>query len=781
MKRFIAQTPSLHQPWAGSIKNSIIAATKSTRTAQRHLHLARSGPAAKETLGSATTVHPPSSRLLSQRALILRTRPFSRSALSSQASSGRRVYKQEQNRQRSLNDPEGFWMEAQQAIDWVEPPRRALEIPDASKPHKVNWFPGGQLNVSVNALDRHVANGRGAQTAIIYDSPVTNSVKKFSYSELLDKVQRTATMLRANGVEKGDRVLIYMGMVPEAIVTMLACARLGAVHSVVFGGFAPAELAKRIEDCHPKVVIASSCGIEAASKVVAYKPLLDGALAMCKYKPRKTVVLQRPQLVCQLNAGEESWDTAVEGIAEADVFRGFTPVESNDPLYILYTSGTTGTPKGVVRPSGGHAVVLQYTMEKMYACKPGAVFWSASDLGWILGHSYICYGPLLNGSTTVLYEGKPVGTPDPSAYYRVMAEHKVNTFFTAPTALMILRREDPHGKYREMYDLSHVKAVFLAGERCPPEIHRWLVRHITGVDDTGNELHHIASPVSNVVSDNWWQTETGSPLAGMEIGLSEDGSELPPIKYGSAGMPVQGVDLRVLRIKDEFDEDTEIDVNPEESTTGEIGNIVVKLPLPPGIMNTLWNDDERFFKTYFKKFPGYYDTGDMGMIDADGYVHILSRADDIINVAAHRISTSAIEEVVVEHNEIAEACVIARPHAIKGSVPVVLAVCKRHRKDHTEDQISADLVAAIRDRVGPFTSLYKQNIIYVDRLPKTRSGKVLRKMTRSMISSLMQSAAPEDVPKVCPIPTPATIEDDTVKDEVWTAMKDWAKANPESK
>ncbi|KAJ2613884.1 hypothetical protein GGH99_002030 [Coemansia sp. RSA 1285] len=695
---------------------------------------------------------------------------------SSTTAGSRKVYKQESERQRSLKDPEGFWMEAKEAIDWIKSPTRALDTPDPQKPYKTQWFPDGKLNVCYNALDRHVERGRGKQDALIYDSPVTDTVRKYSYSELLFKVKQAATMLKQNGVGKGGRVLLYMGAVPEAIIAMLACARLGAIHSVVFGGFSSHELAKRIEDCQPKVILASSCGVEGPGKVVAYKPLLDGALRLCKHLPERVVVLQRAQNVATLNPGEESWQDAVDAIPESEVLHGYETVGANDPLYILYTSGTTGLPKGVVRPSGGHAVVLQYTMERMYACKPGQVYWAASDLGWILGHSYICYGPLLNGSTTVLYEGKPVGTPDPSAFYRVMAQHNVTTFFTAPTALMILRREDPHGAYRKKYDLSGVKAMFLAGERCLPEIQRWWVRHITGVDDSGKAVHQIGTPVNNIVSDNWWQTETGSPLAGMEVGLSENGSDLPPIKYGSAGMPVQGVDLRVLRIKDEFDEDAKIDSSPEEATPGEIGNVVVKLPLPPGIMTTLWNDEQRFFDVYFRRFPGYYDTGDTGLIDRDGYVHILSRSDDIINVAAHRISTSAIEEVVVEHNEIAEACVVARPHDIKGSVPVVVAVCKHHRPDRSMDQIRADLVASIRERVGSFTSPQKENIVFVERLPKTRSGKVLRKMIRSMILILEKNHSDAPPPAICPIPTPATIEDESVKSEIWTAISSWATA-----
>ncbi|KAJ2083721.1 hypothetical protein H4R24_000584 [Coemansia sp. RSA 988] len=689
------------------------------------------------------------------------------------------LYEQERIRQRSLNDPEGFWMEAQRAIDWVLPPTRALELPsDPAQLHKAVWFPDGKLNVCYNALDRHVASGRADQTALIYDSPVTGVVRRYTYAELLHCVIQAATMLRRNGVRKGDRVLLYMGAVPEAIVAMLACARLGAMHSVVFGGFASAELAKRIDDCHPRVIIASSCGVEGIGKCVPYKPLLDAALQISKHLPRKVVVLQRQQMPGTLNPGEESWQHAVDSIGDSALYKTCEPVASNDPLYILYTSGTTGTPKGVVRPSGGHAVVLQYTMERMYACAPGQVYWAASDLGWILGHSYICYGPLLNGSTTVLYEGKPVGTPDPSAFYRVMAEHNVTTFFTAPTALMILRREDPHGAYRKQYDLSHVKAMFLAGERCLPEIQRWWLRHISGNPDVTGAIQPIPTPVRNVVSDNWWQTETGSPLTGMQVGLSEDGSKLPPIKYGSAGLPVQGVDLRILRIKDEFDEDSVIDANPEEAVPGEIGNIVVKLPLPPGIMNTLWNDEERFFATYFRRFPGYYDTGDTGMVDSDGYVHVLSRADDIINVAAHRISTGSIEEVVVEHPEIAEACVVARPHTIKGSVPVVIAVCKHHCQQVTKSQICNDLVTSIRDRVGPFVSVYPQNVVFVSRLPKTRSGKVLRKMIRSMIVYLMHD--PTHSSSNCPIPTPATIEEEAVKYEVWDSVREWSAANPSS-
>ncbi|KAJ2740608.1 hypothetical protein GGI20_005716 [Coemansia sp. BCRC 34301] len=689
-----------------------------------------------------------------------------------------KVYKQELLRQQSLQDPEEFWMEAQRGIDWIVPPTRACSLPSPlSLLHKAQWFPDGRLNVCYNALDRHVSSGRASQTALIHDSPVTDSVTKFTYEQLLSYVKRAATMLRDNGVAKGDRVLIYMGAVPEAIVAMLACARLGAIHSVVFGGFAALELAKRIEDCQPKVVLASSCGIEGMAKVVPYKPLLDKALEMCVHQPQKVVVLQRPQLLASLAPAEETWKDAVDGIADDHVFHGFESVGANDPLYILYTSGTTGMPKGVVRPSGGHAVVLHYTMNNMYACGPGQVYWAASDLGWILGHSYICYGPLLNGSTSVLYEGKPVGTPDPGAYYRVMAQHKVSTFFTAPTALMILRREDPHGEYRKQYNLSHVKAMFVAGERCPPEIHRWWVRHITGVDDSDNALHPIQTPVANVVSDNWWQTETGSPLAGLELGLSDDGTQLPPVKYGSAGMPVQGVDLRVLRIRDDFEEDEgAVDACPEEVARGVVGNVVVKLPLPPGVMTTLWGDEQRFFDAYFRRFPGYYDTGDTGVIDADGYVHILSRSDDIINVAAHRISTSAIEEVVVEHNEIAECCVVARAHPIKGSVPVVIAVCKHHRRDRQEEQIREDVVAAIRDRVGAFTSLYGDNFVFVERLPKTRSGKVLRKMIRSMIAALISEDA-----SLALIPTPATIEDDSVKDEIWAALSAWITSTCEKR
>ncbi|KAJ2015592.1 hypothetical protein IW146_001738 [Coemansia sp. RSA 922] len=712
--------------------------------------------------GSLAQVYLRNRRCWASATTTARVQVFRAYSLTSDAVTSGKVYKQETIRQRSLQDPEGFWMEVQKGIDWIVPPTRALSIPSPSLLHKAQWFPDGKLNVCYNALDRHISS-RAEQTALIHDSPVTDSVTKFTYMQLLDHVKRAATMLRDNGVGKGDRVLIYMGAVPEAIVAMLACARLGAIHSVVFGGFASAELAKRIEDCRPKVVLASSCGIE-GTKVVPYKPLLDGALSMCAHQPNKVVILQRSQLLASLGTGEESWQEAVDGIAEDRVFHGFEAVDANDPLYILYTSGTTGMPKGVVRPSGGHAVVLQYTMNSMYACGPGQVYWAASDLGWILGHSYMCYGPLLNGSTSVLYEGKPVGTPDPSAYYRVMAEHRVTTFFTAPTALTILRREDPDGEHRKQYDLSHVKAMFVAGERCPPEIHRWWVRHITGVDDSGKALHRIQTPVSNVVSDNWWQTETGSPLTGLEIGLSEDGTQLPPVKYGSAGMPVQGVDLRVLRIRDEFDEDSVDTV--EEVARGVIGYVVVKLPLPPGVMTTLWGDEGRYFDEYFRRFPGYYDTGDTGVIDNDGYVHILSRADDVINVAAHRISTSAIEEVVVEHREIAECCVVARAHPIKGSVPVVVAVC-RHLENG--EQVKADVVEAIRNRVGAFTSLYKENIVFADRLPKTRSGKVLRKMIRSMISVLLLGKPST----AANIPTPATIEDDTVKEEIWTALSDW--------
>ncbi|KAJ2016066.1 hypothetical protein GGI06_003175 [Coemansia sp. S85] len=720
--------------------------------------------------GSLGVMYLRTQRCWTTTTIAARVRSLRAHSLATSAVSSGKVYKQEAIRQRSLQDPEGFWMEAQRGIDWIVPPTRALSMPSSpTLLHKAQWFADGKLNVCYNALDRHVNGGRAGQTALIYGSPVTGTVTKFTYEEMLGCVKRVATMLRDNGVGKGDRVLVYMGAVSEAIVAMLACARLGAIHSVVFGGFAALELAKRIEDCRPKVVLASSCGIEGMSKVVPYKPLLDSALEMCVHRPTKVVVLQRPQLPATLKDGEESWRDAVDGIANDRVFHGYETVGANDPLYILYTSGTTGMPKGVVRPSGGHAVVLHYTMNKMYACGPGQVYWAASDLGWILGHSYMCYGPLLNGSTSVLYEGKPVGTPDPSAYYRVMAEHNVTTFFTAPTALMILRREDPNGEYRKKYDLSHVKAMFVAGERCPPEIHRWWVRRVTGVDDTGKALHPIQTPVTNVVSDNWWQTETGSPLAGLAIGLSDDGAQLPPVKYGSAGMPVQGVDLRILRIRDEFDEDRGVDSAPEEVARGVVGYVAVKLPLPPGVMTTLWGDEERFFDAYFRRFPGYYDTGDTGIIDTDGYVHILSRADDIINVAAHRISTSVIEEVVVENSEIAECCVVARGHPIKGSVPVVVAVWKHQKRSRSVEQVKDEVVEAVRSRVGAFTSLYRENVVFVERLPKTRSGKVLRKMIRSMISALLSSKAAE----LGDIPTPATIEDDAVKGEIWAALSDW--------
>ncbi|KAJ1818270.1 hypothetical protein LPJ60_004409 [Coemansia sp. RSA 2675] len=720
--------------------------------------------------GSLGVMYLRTQRCWTTATIAARVRSLRAYSLATSAVSSGKVYKQEAIRQRSLQDPEGFWMEAQRGIDWIVPPTRALSMPSSpTLLHKAQWFADGKLNVCYNALDRHVNGGRAGQTALIYDSPVTGTVTKFTYEEMLGRVKRVATMLRDNGVGKGDRVLVYMGAVPEAIVAMLACARLGAIHSVVFGGFAALELAKRIEDCRPKVVLASSCGIEGMSKVVPYKPLLDSALEMCVHRPTKVVVLQRPQLPATLKDGEESWRDAVDGIANDRVFHGYETVGANDPLYILYTSGTTGMPKGVVRPSGGHAVVLHYTMNKMYACGPGQVYWAASDLGWILGHSYMCYGPLLNGSTSVLYEGKPVGTPDPSAYYRVMAEHNVTTFFTAPTALMILRREDPNGEYRKKYDLSHVKAMFVAGERCPPEIHRWWVRRVTDVDDTGKALHPIQTPVTNVVSDNWWQTETGSPLAGLAIGLSDKGAQLPPVKYGSAGMPVQGVDLRILRIRDEFDEDGGVDSAPEEVARGVVGYVTVKLPLPPGVMTTLWGDEERFFDAYFRRFPGYYDTGDTGIIDTDGYVHILSRADDIINVAAHRISTSVIEEVVVENSEIAECCVVARGHPIKGSVPVVVAVWKHQKRSRSVEQVKDEVVEAVRNRVGAFTSLYRENVVFVERLPKTRSGKVLRKMIRSMISALLSSKAAG----LGDIPTPATIEDDAVKGEIWAALSDW--------
>ncbi|KAJ2707146.1 hypothetical protein FB645_000972 [Coemansia sp. IMI 203386] len=676
---------------------------------------------------------------------------------------------------RSLEDPQGFWMkQAQEFIDWDKAPTVAISKAEPGMLHKALWFPDGRLNVCHNAVDRHVLNGRGDQVAVIYDSPVTDSVRKYTYNELLREVKCFASVLKKHGVECGDTVLLYMAMVPQTLIAMLACARLGAIHSVVFGGFAPVELAKRISDCQPKVVLSNTCGLESKTKVIPYKPLLDEAFELANYRPQATIILQREQLRVPLDPHKREyyWDTELADASQNADDIACVMVESNHPLYMLYTSGTTGTPKGIVRPSGPHAVALIYAQRYMYGLNPGETMFTFSDFGWTLGHSYAAYGPLLNGSTTVIFEGKPVGTPDAGQLYRVFSQHHVRVFLCAPTVVVVLRRTDPQGLFRAKYDLTHMRGLFLAGERCTPEIHRWWISTITGcTPPTEDPTISCSGEISNVVSDNWWQTESGSPMTGICIGHSNNSTDIVPIKYGSAGMMLPGCDLRVIRVKEDLDEDEGVDEDPEFSENDEVGNIVAKLPLPPGFITTLWKDDQRFHDAYFRRYPGYYDTGDTGMIDNEGYVHILSRTDDVIKVAAHRLSTSSIEEVIFNHSAIAECCVVSRPDAIKGRVPIVFAAL-RGVDENSKTTVQNELALLARTRVGPIVSLYPNNVVFIDRLPKTRSGKILRKMIRMMIDSVFDSLA-QGIPVYedrCPISTPATIEDVAVKMEMWQTI-----------
>ncbi|KAJ1855996.1 hypothetical protein GGH12_003019 [Coemansia sp. RSA 1822] len=679
---------------------------------------------------------------------------------------------QQQAHRQSLENPEQFWMKhALELVDWAKQPTTAMSKPNASELHKTLWFPDGKLNVCYNAVDRHIAE-RGDQVAVIYDSPVTDTIRTYTYAELLGEVKGVASMLRRHNVQKGDTVILYMAMVPQTLFAMLACARLGAVHSVVFGGFAPAELAKRIEDCQPKVVLTNTCGIESKTKIVAYKPLLDRAYELAGYRPPSTIVLQREQLCEPLDVASNEYDWDAE-LATADADVECEPVDSSHPLYMLYTSGTTGMPKGVLRPSGPHAVALLYAQRYMYGLLPGETMFTFSDFGWTLGHSYAAYGPLLNGSRTVLFEGKPVGTPDAGQLYRVFSQHRVRVFLCAPTVVVVLRRADPEALFRTKYDLTHMRGLFVAGERCTREIHSWWISTITGrtpsLDDT---IVSCDADIRGVISDNWWQTESGSPMTGICIGYSNNGADVAQIKFGSAGMMLPGCNLRVIKAKEDLDEGDGIDTSPEFAGRGQVGNIVAKLPLPPGFITTLWKDDERFFSAYFQRYPGYYDTGDTGMIDDEGYVHILSRTDDVIKVAAHRLSTSSIEEVIFTHSEIAECCVVSRPCDLKGRVPMVFAALRSTPPTIPEQQIKEELVQLARSRVGPIVSLYASNIVFVDRLPKTRSGKILRKMMRMMIDAVYESSARGivSVPDSCPIGTPATIEDLSVKAEIWKTV-----------
>ncbi len=611
-------------------------------------------------------------------------------------------------------DPEAFWLEAAEGIDWTEKPSKALF--DENAPF-YEWFSDGLVNTCWNAVDRHVERGRGEQTAIIHDSPITRSKREISYIELRNRVATLAGALRAKGIEKGDRVIIYMPMIPEALEAMLACARLGAVHSVVFGGFAANELAVRIDDCTPKAIIAASCGLE-PGRVVHYKPLLDGAIEQSAHKPDFCVIFQREQEVAHLQEGRDvSWHGFQDGVEPAEC----VPVEGNHPAYILYTSGTTGAPKGVVRPTAGHLVALNWSMKNIYNVDPGDVFWAASDVGWVVGHSYICYGPLIHGNTTVVFEGKPVGTPDAGTFWRVISEHKVRSFFTAPTAFRAVKREDPKGAFLAKYDLSRLDAIYLAGERADPDTIEW-TQAMTG----------------KPVYDHWWQTETGWTIAGNPAGI-----EPLPVKIGSPTVAMPGYDVRIL------------DEGGHELPPGELGAIAIKLPLPPGTLPTLWNADERFRKSYLTTFPGYYETGDAGVKDADGYLWIMARTDDVINVAGHRLSTGGMEEVLASHPDVAECAVIGVADPLKGQAPVGF-VCLSNGVNRPHEEISAECVKLVRERIGPVAA-FKLAVV-VDRLPKTRSGKILR--------GIMVRIADGADYKM-----PATIDDPAILDEIRGALQ----------
>ncbi|MBF0374356.1 MAG: propionyl-CoA synthetase [Alphaproteobacteria bacterium] len=615
--------------------------------------------------------------------------------------------------ERSLSDPEGFWGEAARDLHWYEPWTKVLD--DSNKPF-YRWFTGGMVNTCYNAVDLHVAQGRGDQAAVIYDSPVTGTVKTYTYRDLLDQVSRFAGVLASCGVTKGDRVVIYMPMVPEAVFAMLACARLGAIHSVVFGGFASSELATRINDAKPKVMVSASCGIE-TTRVIPYKPLLDAAIDMATHKPDRVIMLQRPQAEATMIAGRDvDWASAVASATPADC----VPVLATDPLYILYTSGTTGQPKGVVRDNGGHMVALKWSMTAVYNVKPGEVYWAASDVGWVVGHSYIVYAPLLNGNTTLVYEGKPVGTPDAGAFWRVIAQHKVSTLFTAPTAFRAIKREDPRGELLAKYDLKHFRALFLAGERSDPDTINWA-------------RDNLKVPVI----DHWWQTETGWSIAANCMGLHEF-----PIKPGSPTKAAPGWDLQVL------------DESHEPCPPGKVGSLVVKLPLPPGTLPTLWNADQRFIDSYLAEFPGYYKTADAGYIDEDGYVYVMARTDDIINVAGHRLSTGAMEEVLASHPDVAECAVIGAHDALKGQLPLGFLVLKAG-VDKPDAQVVKEVVQLVRERIGPVAAFKSATV--VNRLPKTRSGKILR--------GTMQKIADNEDYKM-----PATIDDPGILPEIEEAL-----------
>ncbi len=625
--------------------------------------------------------------------------------------------------ERSITDPEGFWMDASQAIDWDTAPSKALFDKGDDL---YEWFSDGMVNTCWNAVDRHVEAGRGDQIAIQHESPITHSTKGITYKELQDRVASLAGALRMRGVEKGDRVIIYMPMIPEALEAMLACARLGAIHSVVFGGFAANELAVRIDDCKPKAIIAASCGLE-PNRVVHYKPLLDDAIEIAEHKPEFCVIFQREQEVAKLVEGRDfSWHGFQYGVKPAEC----VPVEGNHPVYILYTSGTTGQPKGVIRHTGGHLVALQWSMKNIYKIEAGDRFWAASDVGWVVGHSYICYGPLLAGGTTVVFEGKPIGTPHPGVFWRIIQNNRIKSFFTAPTALRAIKREDPEGQWIDRYAKHDLQAIFLAGERADPDTIEWAHKHF-GVP----------------VIDHWWQTETGWSIAANPIGIEE-----LPTKVGSPAVPMPGYQVEIL------------DEGGHKVEPNTLGAIAVKLPLPPGTLPNLWNAEDRFRKSYLSQFPGYYETGDAGMMDEDGYLYIMARTDDVINVAGHRLSTGGMEEVLSAHPDVAECAVIGVSDTLKGQMPLgFLCLNTGANRDHAE--VVREVVKMVREKIGPVAA-FKLAIV-VDRLPKTRSGKILR---GTMVN----------IADGTPWKMPATIDDPEILDEIKVALQTLGYAKSEA-
>ena len=613
----------------------------------------------------------------------------------------------------SIDQPLEFWADAAQDIDWITPWTAVMETGSGPVPR---WFVGGELNTCYNALDRHADGGRKDQAALIYDSAVTDTVETFTYGELRDEVARFAGVLAARGVGKGDRVVIYMPMIPQAVIAMLACARLGAVHSVVFGGFASRELAVRIDDCRPKAVISASCGVE-VDRVIEYKPLLDAAIDLAEHKPDHTIIYQRDMAMAAMQPGRDlDWDVEMENAKP----HGCVPVEATDPLYILYTSGTTGEPKGIIRDNGGHAVALKWSMSNVYDVEPGEVFWAASDVGWVVGHSYIVYGPLIHGATTILYEGKPVGTPDAGAFWRVISQHGVVSMFTAPTAIRAIRQQDPDGALISDYNLTNFRSLFLAGERCDPDTLGWAGDHL-GVP----------------VIDHWWQTETGWAIASTCLGI-----EHTKIVPGSPGRPVPGWQVSVL------------DPDGEELPADEIGAICIRIPMPPGSLPNLWEAEERFVKTYLTGFPGYYETADAGYKDRNGYLYVMARTDDIINVAGHRLSNGALEEVLASHPDVAECAVIGVADPLKGQLPVGFLVLNV-RAGASNEEVVADVVAAVRSEIGPVAAF--KTAVVVDRLPKTRSGKILR-------GTIVKIANDQ------PWEMPATVDDPVIFDDITTAL-----------